>query len=102
MWSRICSVYRLAALEVNRNKSLAEGTASSNAQPTASSTREFERSLVKALLSGEASAARRFLDYTSATLWSIVAKLEGDGADGEAVFLDLVNVLKADDYARLK
>jgi len=102
MWSRIRSVYRLAALEVNRNKSLAEGTASSNAQPTASSTREFERSLVKALLSGEASAARRFLDYTSATLWSIVAKLEGDGADGEAVFLDLVNVLKADDYARLK
>jgi RNA polymerase sigma factor (sigma-70 family) len=64
--------------------------------------REFERSLVNALLSGEAGAASRFLDYTSATLWSIVAKLEGDGADGEAAFLHVVTSLEADGYARLK
>jgi RNA polymerase primary sigma factor len=102
MWSRIQSVYRGAALEVSRHKSLADDAASSKVQPTESSRREFERSLVKALLSGEASAASRFLDYTSATLWSIVAKLEGDGADGEAAFLHVVAALQADGYARLK
>ena len=62
----------------------------------------FERSLVTAVLSGDAGAAGRFLEHVSTTLWSIVVKLAGDGADGEAAFLHIVTSLKADDYARLR
>ena len=62
----------------------------------------FERSLVTAVLSGEAGAAGRFLEHVSTALWSIVVKLAGDGADGEAAFLHIVASLKADDYARLR
>src|SRR5262245_32208875 len=83
----------------NRNESVATSPAG---RPKASSRREFERSLVNALLSGEAGAAKRFLDHTSTTLWSIVAKLEGDGSDGEAAFLHVVTSLEADGGSRLK
>ncbi len=62
----------------------------------------FERSLVTAVLSGEAGAVGRFLEHVSTALWSIVVKLAGDGADGEAAFLHVVASLKADDYARLR
>lgn len=62
----------------------------------------FERSLVTAVLSGEAGAAGRFLEHVSTALWSIVVKLAGDGADGEAAFLHIAASLKADDYARLR
>jgi RNA polymerase primary sigma factor len=61
-----------------------------------------ELELVKAVVAGNAAAAQRFLDATAATLWSVVVKLEGDGADGEAAFLGVVEGLKADGYARLK
>jgi RNA polymerase primary sigma factor len=105
MWSRIRSVDKGAApgaFDVNRDKPLAENAAPPEVQPTASSNRQSERSLVNAVLSGEAVASRRFLDHMSATLWSIVARLEGDGADGEAAFLHVVASLEADGYARLK
>jgi RNA polymerase primary sigma factor len=62
----------------------------------------FERSLVTAVLAGEAGAVGRFLEHVSTALWSIVVKLAGDGADGEAAFLHIVASLKADDYARLR
>ena len=62
----------------------------------------FEQALVNAVLSGEAGAAGKFLDHVSTTLWSIVVKLAGSGADGEAAFLHIVAALKADDYARLR
>src|SRR5215203_5362847 len=62
----------------------------------------FERTLVNAVLSGEAGAASRFLEHVSTTLWSIVVRLAGDGADAEAAFLDIVASLKADDHARLR
>jgi RNA polymerase primary sigma factor len=61
-----------------------------------------ELALVKAVVAGDSAAAQRFLDATSATLWSVVVKLEGDGADGEAAFLAVIEALKADGYARLK
>src|SRR5512138_92767 len=61
-----------------------------------------ERALVNAVLSGEAGAAQKFLEHVSTALWSIVVKLAGDGADGEAAFLRIVASLKADDYARLR
>lgn len=62
--------------------------------------REVE--LVKAVVAGDAAAAQRFLDAAATTLWSVVVKLEGDGAEGEAAFLGVVEALKADGYARLK
>jgi RNA polymerase primary sigma factor len=105
MWSRIRSEHSgavPAAFGANLGKPLADNTASLAVQPMTSSTRQSERSLVSAVLSGEAVAAKRFLDHTSATLWSIIAKLEGDGADGEAAFLHVVASLEADGYARLK
>jgi RNA polymerase primary sigma factor len=58
--------------------------------------------LVNAVLSGEAGAASRFLEHVSTTLWSIVVRLAGDGADAEAAFLHIVASLKADDHARLR
>ena len=96
MWSRVQLPDNGPA---NRNESVATSPAG---RPKASSRREFERSLVNALLSGEAGAAKRFLDHTSTTLWSIVAKLEGDGSDGEAAFLHVVTSLEADGGSRLK
>ena len=62
----------------------------------------FERTLVNAVLSGEAGAASRFLEHVSTTLWSIVVRLAGDGADAEAAFLHIIASLKADDHARLR
>ena len=62
----------------------------------------FEHALVNAALSGDAGAASRFLEHVSTTLWSIVVKLAGEGADAEAAFLHIVASLKADDYARLR
>ena len=61
-----------------------------------------EVELVKAVVAGDSVAAQRFLDATAATIWSVVVKLEGDGPDGEAAFLGVVEGLKADGYARLR
>src|SRR5262245_11526890 len=105
MWSRIRSVHKgaaPAALDAIRDKPLAQSTLSPDMQSPASSSRQSERSLVNAVLSGEAAAATRFLEHTSKSLWSIVARLEGDGADGEAAFLHVITSLEADGYARLK
>ncbi len=104
MWSRIRSVHKGAApvaLDAN-HKPPAQSTASPEMQSTASSSRQSERSLVNAVLSGETVAVTRFLEHTSATLWFIVAKLEGGGAEGEAAFLHVIASLQADGYARLR
>jgi RNA polymerase primary sigma factor len=90
------------ACNADRAGALDERSASSKAQLVAPSIGQSERSLVNAVLSGEAAAASRFLEHVSATLWSVVVKLAGDGADGEAAFLHVVASLKADGYARLR
>jgi len=90
------------ACGANRDDPLAGGSASSEAQPAASSSSQSERALVNALLSGEAAAAGNLVECMWATLWSVVAKLEGNGPEGEAAFLSVIASLKADGYARLK
>lgn len=105
MWSRIRSVHKgaaPAAFDAGRDKLFAESAVSPDVQPPVSASRQSERALVTAVLSGETAAASRFLEHTSATMWSIVAKLEGEGAEGEAAFLHVVASLEADGYARLK
>jgi len=57
---------------------------------------------VKAVLAGDPIAAQRFIEITSATLWSVTVQLEGDGPDGEAAFLAVIEALSANAYARLK
>ena len=57
--------------------------------------------LVKAVRAGDAGAAQRFLDAVAGTLWSAVVRLEGEGAVGESAFLQVIDALKADGYARL-
>lgn len=57
--------------------------------------------LVKAVLAGDAAAAQRFLDTASATLWSTVVKLEGEGADAETAFLEVIEALRDGGYRRL-
>ncbi len=61
-----------------------------------------ELALVKAVVAGEARASQQFLQAVSATLWAAVVKLEGDGADGEAAFLGVIDALKANAYERLR
>src|SRR5215471_5539860 len=61
-----------------------------------------ELELVKAVLAGDPFAAQRFVETTSATLWSVTVQLEGDGPDGEAAFLAVIEALKESAYARLK
>jgi RNA polymerase primary sigma factor len=63
---------------------------------------QAEFQLVKAVLSGDSGAAHKFLDAASATLWSAVVQLEGDGAAGEAAFLEVTKALAADGFARLR
>ncbi|HKA80920.1 MAG TPA: sigma-70 family RNA polymerase sigma factor [Xanthobacteraceae bacterium] len=105
MWLRIRSVHRgpaQGALDADRDKSFTDNVASSKAKPTTPSSRQSERLLVNAMLAGEAAAASRFLERMGDTLWAIVVKLEGAGAQGEAAFLHVVAALEADGYARLK
>lgn len=61
-----------------------------------------ETSLVAAVAAGDAGAAKQFLETFSATLWSVVTRLEGDGAEAEAAFLFVLAYLRADGYERLK
>lgn len=61
-----------------------------------------EQALVSAVIAGDPTASERFINTVSATLWSIVTKLVGDGTEGEAAFLDVVAALRADGCARLK
>src|SRR5262245_37254714 len=84
MWSRIRSGYKGAVpggFAANSDSPTAGNAASPEMQLTAPPNRQSERALVNAVLPGEAVAARRFLEHTSATLWSIVVRLEGDGSD---------------------
>jgi len=110
MWSRSVVVRNL--LVPKKAKSHDNDADSANAvaeRPVASEMQivpplsgNFEHALVNAALSGDAEAASRFLEHVSTTLWSIVVKLAGEGADAEAAFLHIVASLKADDYARLR
>ena len=61
-----------------------------------------DQALVADVIAGARTAASDLIERESETLWSVVAKLEGDGPDGEAAFLYVVAALKADGYARLK
>jgi RNA polymerase primary sigma factor len=81
---------------------LVEGPASSEPLPAAPSNGQSERALVNAVVTGDAAAARQFVERMSETLWSVVAKLEGGGSEGEAAFLHVIASLKADGYARLR
>jgi RNA polymerase primary sigma factor len=110
MWSRSLLVQNLLVpkkakphdSDADSADAVAERPVSSDMQIAPPLNGNFERVLVNAVLSGEAGAASRFLEHVSATLWSIVVKLAGDGAGGEAAFLHIVESLKADDYARLR
>ena len=110
MWSRsLLLLNPLAAKKVkphdddaDRADAVAERPVSSEMQIVPPLGGNFEQALVNAVLSGEAGAPGKFLEHVSTTLWSIVVKLAGDGADGEAAFLHIVASLKADDYARLR
>lgn len=110
MWSRSLLVQNLLVLKKAKpHGNDADGTDAAAERPVASETQivpplsgNFERTLVNAVLSGEAGAAGRFLEHVSTTLWSIVVRLAGDGADAEAAFLHIVASLKADDHARLR
>jgi RNA polymerase primary sigma factor len=61
-----------------------------------------EQALVRAVVAGDPTACERFINTVSATLWSIVTRLAGDGNEAEAAFLHLIAALKADGCARLK
>lgn len=61
-----------------------------------------EGKLVAAVVGGDKEAAVRFVDVASASIWTVVVTLEGDGPEAEAAFLDVIVRLKADDYARLR
>ncbi|MGP0092066.1 MAG: sigma-70 family RNA polymerase sigma factor [Xanthobacteraceae bacterium] len=61
-----------------------------------------EGKLVAAVVGGDKEAAARFVEVASASIWSVVVALEGDGAEAEAAFLDVIVRLKADGYARLR
>ena len=110
MWSRSLLVQNLLVPkkakphdnDADSADAVAERPVSSETQIVPPLSGNFERALVNAVLSGEAGAASRFLEHVSTTLWSIVVRLAGDGADAEAAFLHIVASLKADDYARLR
>jgi RNA polymerase primary sigma factor len=110
MWSRSLLVQNLLVPKKAKPRdndadgadAVAERPVASEMQIAAPLSGNFERALVSAVLSGEAGAAGRFLEHVSATLWSIVVRLAGDGADAEAAFLHIVASLKADDHARLR
>jgi RNA polymerase primary sigma factor len=110
MWSRSLLVQNLLVLkkakphdnDADSVDAVAERPVSSEMQIVPPLSGNFERALVNAVLSGEAGAASRFLEHVSTTLWSIVVRLAGDGADAEAAFLHIVASLKADDHARLR
>jgi RNA polymerase primary sigma factor len=110
MWSRSLLVQNLLVpkkakppdSDADSADAVAERPVVSEMQTASPLSRNFEHALVNAVLSGEAGAANQFLEHVSTTLWSIVVKLAGNGADGEAAFLHIVASLKADDYARLR
>jgi RNA polymerase primary sigma factor len=110
MWSRSLLVLnplfpkktKLTDTETDSPDAAVERPVLSETQTALLPRENFERALVNAVLSGEAGAAQKFLEHVSTALWSIVVKLAGDGAEGEAAFLRIVASLKADDYARLR
>jgi RNA polymerase primary sigma factor len=79
---------------------VADAAAIAAAPSTAEARAEF--ALVRAVVAGDAVAAHRFIADASASLWSVVTRLEGGDADGEAAFLHVVATLKAGGFARLK
>ncbi|WP_065751081.1 sigma-70 family RNA polymerase sigma factor [Bradyrhizobium paxllaeri] len=110
MWSRSLLVQNLLVPKKAKSEddvadsanAVAERPISSEMQIVPPLSGNFEHALVNAVLSGEVGAASRFLEHVSTTLWSIVVKLVGDGAEAEAAFLHIVASLKADDYTRLR
>jgi RNA polymerase primary sigma factor len=66
-----------------------------------SSARRSDFTLVASVLAGNSEATTRFLKIVGPIMWSIVQRLE-PGPDAESAFLHIVEVLKADAYARLR
>src|SRR5947209_3761176 len=58
--------------------------------------------LVTDLLGARPGASARFIDAACPVLWSVVQRLEPAGADAEAAFLEIIEALQVDGYARLK
>lgn len=65
-------------------------------------TRQSDFALVAGVLAEKSGAITLFLEMACPVLWSVVQKLEPPGADAEAAFLQVVEALKADRYARLR
>jgi len=68
-------------------------------QPKSAQT---EQILVAEVIAGRAPALDRFLDLASAAIWPVVMLSEGEGAEAEAAFLDVIGALKANNFARLR
>jgi RNA polymerase primary sigma factor len=105
MWSRIRSTHKKAILEAfgaGVGEHFAESGVAGAAGKIEPHYRQSELTLVDAVISEKPLAATRFIEAMSATLWSAVTKLEGDGAQGEEAFLYVVASLKADGYVRLR
>jgi len=65
-------------------------------------TRQSDFALVAGVLAEKSGAITLFLEMACPVLWSVVQKFEPPGADAEAAFLQVVEALKADRYARLR
>jgi len=102
MWSRLSNEAAGGVVSAGADHPSLETAVAPEARPAANSNLGSELALVKAVIAGDPMAARRFVDQASAALWSVVVKLEGDGTEGEAAFLHVVTLLKADGFARLK
>lgn len=61
-----------------------------------------ELALVGKVLAGDQQAAARFMDLASATIWTAVCAVEGQGPAGEAAFNQVVDALCADSFRRLR
>jgi RNA polymerase primary sigma factor len=61
----------------------------------------FEIALIAGVLAGNARATARFINLASPILWSVVRRFEPE-AGAESAFLQIIDALKSDGYARLR
>src|ERR1700686_2937492 len=90
------ALYRLVSPLHDRSQSVDRYHTMPQASPRS------ELALLGAVLAGDPNAAKRFLEAISATLWTVVVKLEGEGPNAEAALLHVVSGLKEEGNARLK
>jgi RNA polymerase primary sigma factor len=65
------------------------------------SSEGFEITLVAGVLAGNARAGARFIKLAGPILWSVVRRFEA-GPGAESAFLEIIDALKANGYARLR